>query len=79
MNRKDFFKNLGLITAGIAVAPTVMAEMVETNKKHKYLISTDFEIDYQSKNIRHIGGHHNDGGITVLQLYRFLKNEWEKE
>ena len=68
MNRKEFLRNIGLISIGAVLAPTVLMEM---NK-----VDPLFNINYTTKTITYTGG---EKGFDIYELYQYLQDTWDND
>ena len=75
MNRRQFLRGL-IGAAGMAAVPASIIDPFLSGEtdviKHEGII-----IDYATKTIKLVEG--NPSGVTMLDLWKFLKKEWEKE
>jgi hypothetical protein len=85
MERRRFLRNLTIATTA-AVLPfkfldKVLEEGAHAEMTHGGLITPpvgDWEIEYSTKNIRYVGDSEN-AGISLSELYNFLKDEWDTD
>ncbi len=72
MHRRDFFKSLAAAATTVYV-PKIVEDSLCLGKT---IIHDDFTVDVTNK-IIHL--HPQESPITMLDLYNFLKDEWENE
>lgn len=74
MNRRQFLKTMMAAAATAATPVPISAAKAFLREETNTIISDDWIIDYETKTIEYIGP--DDSSCTMMQLYKFLKEEW---
>lgn len=76
MNRRDFLINMLGATA-VASLPTATLTPFLKGETHTIQWIDDWLINYTTKTIEYVGKP-NPNGVTQMELYRLLKDQWKE-
>ena len=85
MERRRFLRSIIIASTASVVPLTFIDKVLENGSAAEFThgiiktpnIAADFEIEYATKTIKYVGCDPS-GGISLPDLYSFIRNEWDE-